>query len=622
MTAPRPSSPFWALLAVTAILVAACAGPATPGAPTIPGAPTASAPGAGAGTDSVVVGPLTLEPPIIDPATDLGQLLVVAEGEDRAAGRTQAGFAREVGSGWAALSASVDAATDAAVQAVADELAIEIPTSHTARQFASVNMPRGSDSLASASAASALAIVTASLTTGKALGQGGTKEVSNTQTNTTTGGDDSATVVVKMTGTITSTGSRVVGVFTFELTGNVVNHASGATAQMHGTATARVEIDGCPDSSGSSKGKLSLSSSESVSGQHDGGEGTASWRRDLTADFDIKVNDAASISGMTVDAQASESVVETEREPGDDEPETDGHELAGTMHAEYTSGPGFAGMTHDRSRADGDVTHQENATKAHLAGLVKSAFYAIGVATFGLGTDAESFWRDGKCIEVVVDPKGGDVEANSTTSVVATLKQRFDGSELDKPVTATLIGVTALDPAGEPQPAPATFTYTAGPDVGNKGEVKFESISNRGIGRTTVTFTVKPGAWTTNADTPLGEIRGLKCSGVGGEWTVEGVEHLGILTITTLWSITIDGETLSGTYRHHKLQLAPGSETTSDAQGSAHIVINADGSVIMTLDPAPITLTTTAAGIGSATAIVPGDGRMFLWATAPSDACP
>ena len=43
--------------------------------------------------------------------------------------------------------------------------------------------------------------------------------------------------------------------------------------------------------------------------------------------------------------------------------------------------------------------------------------------------------------------------------------------------------------------SPAKFRFTAGSDAGDAGGVAFESVSNRGIGQTSVTFTVG-GGWT------------------------------------------------------------------------------------------------------------------------------
>ncbi len=94
-----------------------------------------------------------------------------------------------------------------------------------------------------------------------------------------------------------------------------------------------------------------------------------------------------------------------------------------------------------------------------------------------------------------VDPEGGDVEPDEVKDVTAKLKHKIEGNELDKPVEANLTGVKTIEPAGEKQPAPATVTFTAGPNDGDVGKIAFKSVSNRGIAEKTVTFTVHPPGW-------------------------------------------------------------------------------------------------------------------------------
>jgi hypothetical protein len=110
--------------------------------------------------------------------------------------------------------------------------------------------------------------------------------------------------------------------------------------------------------------------------------------------------------------------------------------------------------------------------------------------------EAEKLWRSGKCVELTVDPDGGDVDPDEIKDVTATLKHKIEGNELDKPVEAVLTGVKTIEPAGEKQPAPATVTFTAGSEDGDIGKIAFKSVSNRGIAEKAVTFTVRPASWT------------------------------------------------------------------------------------------------------------------------------
>jgi hypothetical protein len=115
-----------------------------------------------------------------------------------------------------ALSSSVDDAIDAAVRSIATDLGVEVPMASRDGRVASIGAPMPVDPPAHASAASAMAIITAAITAGQALGQGGSRDASSRESKTTTDGDDVATVTVSMKGTVTSDGSRVVAEFTFD----------------------------------------------------------------------------------------------------------------------------------------------------------------------------------------------------------------------------------------------------------------------------------------------------------------------------------------------------------------------------------------------------------------------
>lgn len=151
--------------------------------------------------------------------------------------------------------------------------------------------------------------------------------------------------------------------------------------------------------------------------------------------------------------------------------------------------------------------------------------------------EAEKLWRSGKCLELIVDPEGGDVEPDSITEVTAKLKHKIEGNELDKPIEATLSGVKTLEPAGEKQPAPATVAYTAGPNDGDVGKIAFKSVSNRGIAEKTVTFTVRPATWNVTF--------------TGTDTEVFGPVSNTFAAVLTDLKITANGEVLSGTGNLH-----------------------------------------------------------------------
>ena len=112
--------------------------------------------------------------------------------------------------------------------------------------------------------------------------------------------------------------------------------------------------------------------------------------------------------------------------------------------------------------------------------------------------------------------------------------------------------------------------------------------------------------WTTNADTPLGEIRGTKCGDLGGDWTVKGEERFGGGTVTTLWNATIDATTLAGNLPPREDPEARPVLTTANQKGSARVVLGQDGNVTMTVDAAQIKLRTTNSFGGKGSATTPG----------------
>jgi hypothetical protein len=473
-----------AILAVAVSVVTACGGAAAPdGSASSSTLPAGSAP---AGSGPPAAGTVPFTPPVVDLDDDLARSFARLEDEDQARLRTQAGMPAGAGPGWNAMVEAADAALDGALRSIAEDFEVDPQIGSRDGRLASAAGPPPADGTLPTASAAAMALIMGALTTGRALGSGGTTEASSTSTETRTSGDEVATMTAKMTGRVVSTGSRVEADFTFELSGTVVNNVTGATAQLQGNATAHFEIDGCPDANGSSKGSMSLVSSESVSASGPDAPPPASWTRDLSGAFDIAVDDDAAISGVSLDASASESVTGG---GGDD------HELGVRSHWEASAGQGFEGFTPDVDGATGEVTHDRDSTDADLRSLFRSAAQAISAAAVLLGYDAEKFWRGGKCLELLVDPAGGDVDADSKTDVVAKVRHRFEGDELDKPVEATLDGVQGIDPANEEQPAPATITYMAGSEDGDVGNIAFKTVSKRGIAEKTVTFTVKPAAW-------------------------------------------------------------------------------------------------------------------------------
>ncbi len=445
---------------------------------------------------------------------------------------------------------------------------------------------------------------------------------------------ESATVVAPVetieidgnTGTITTTttlksavsGSQLSVDITMKAKGQVVDRATGALLYgIDSIVSGHIDVDFCPDVSGRSAANVKLTSSEIYAQGGASGSSSKGVSSEFAGTVTITVGDDANILRVEGTQQGSEDAKGGVSPPGggDAELTASTRTMTDTI-ANDGDGNRLAGVP--RSITLGG----EGSTPAEQARMIGNTVVFVETMVMAAAKEAEKLWRGGKCVELIVDPDSGDVRANEVTSVSATLKHKIDKSELNKPVEATFSGKQSLDPPSGKQPAPATVSHTAGPEQGDTGTIAFRSVSNRGIAERTVTYTVGAAGWTTNADTPLGQIRGLKCDGVDGKWIVKGVEQFGGGTISTLWTITIDEATLAGRYTHLKVQKIPPSRVTSDQAGTAHVMKNADGSVTMTTDAAKITLSTTDAFGNAFTVTIDGAGRRFLWEAAAPGQCP
>ena len=87
-------------------------------------------------------------------------------------------------------------------------------------------------------------------------------------------------------------------------------------------------------------------------------------------------------------------------------------------------------------------------------------------------------------------PRHGQSGPNEQVDLSVTAAGKFNTAEISQPINATFSGAKSLDPTDEPVPYPPTFTFIAGPNKDDKGTINLEQVSNRGIGKKTVEFTV------------------------------------------------------------------------------------------------------------------------------------
>lgn len=250
--------------------------------------------------------------------------------------------------------------------------------------------------------------------------------------------------------------------------------------------------------------------------------------------------------------------------------------------------------------------------------------------------EAQRLWRNGRCVMVTAPDYGAEtplevrqqqsvqhteeVDTSSTTTFEADVKHRFGGT-VTAPIKADLSGGKETLTPGSISPPPGDLTYEAPGEEDQTATVVLVSTSKQGIGRLVLEFHTKTSGWTFNDDTPLGTVRGLKCDGVGGEWTIQGDGMLGPMTVTSTRSIVIDATTLSGTSNFTEVAVSAVSVATTTVTAAARVVINPDGSVTMNIDAAPTTLTTTNSFGGAGTVIIPGMALTLPWQPVEADEC-
>jgi hypothetical protein len=301
-------------------------------------------------------------------------------------------------------------------------------------------------------------------------------------------GGNTGTITTTMTLKATVSGSQLSVDITVKTKGQVVDKATGAVLySIDSIASGHIDVDFCPDASGHSNAHINLKSSEIYS---TGGGGAKGQSKEFSADVGITVGDDANISRVEGTNQGSdESRGGVPAAGGSDADMPASTRQASDNIANDGQGHRLADVPRDiKIGGEGSTAEDQIKLWGSMSLFTESMVTAAA-------QEAEKLWKSGKCVELIVDPEGGDVEPDEVTTVTATLKHKIDGNELDKPVKATFSGVKSLDPDGEEQPAPATVTHTAGPDEGDWGRIAFKSVSNRGIAEKTVTFTVRPATW-------------------------------------------------------------------------------------------------------------------------------
>jgi hypothetical protein len=242
------------------------------------------------------------------------------------------------------------------------------------------------------------------------------------------------------------------------------------------TGGTTLQVDTCPDEAGTISISANASGTYDVVGEELGYHATLDTR-DLAT---VTVSDQAEISGR-------QHALSVRGSATGDRPAFMGGEGAGDSQLDASltwQGPLSAAAPEVR------VTTAEGVDARDL----RSAFTggAFTAALVDAAIDAASrVWKDGRCLELVVEPPGKEVDPGSETEITVTIEHKAFEDEIERDVRATALeGTEKVEPLDEPIRAPKTFTYTATSESQGQGTITFRTVSNRGIAERAETYTV------------------------------------------------------------------------------------------------------------------------------------
>jgi hypothetical protein len=229
------------------------------------------------------------------------------------------------------------------------------------------------------------------------------------------------------------------------------------------TASGKLKGNICPDE----QGRVPLNLSLEISGSTDQGGFTMAF----TVQAVGQVDDEANLATVEEEIQAEMAVRRVNTWPFGGE---------STDRTQLSFGLVSTGLLGDKGASCAMTGHNcSNAFDAEAATLVSALAMMAMYLTYD---QARSEWQSGCCVEVVVPETQVIVGAGAETSFTANVRHRFDNTDLQAPVVATLdSGGGSVTPADTKVPAPATFVYAA-PDESGEAQVKLVSRSRRGIG--------------------------------------------------------------------------------------------------------------------------------------------
>jgi hypothetical protein len=255
------------------------------------------------------------------------------------------------------------------------------------------------------------------------------------------------------------------------------------TAAARGTLTAtargRIEANGCPDADGIALGRISLTWQEELSQTGAVSAGALAY---IEAPVRFVNGDDAHLVETQIDLTFARGA-HGPGTPGSDPGAPFDWRATGSMGVVIPAGSGAATTSNVRLERNGasDVQAGEAASTA----VTHAALMALEI-----GAEAERFWRSGKCIELKSSQESREVQPGEQVAISVDATHRFDGGHVAGGIAATFSGSRSIEPVNTPVDAPAEFQFVAGDLRGDKATIDFTQTSRRGIGTTSLEFTV------------------------------------------------------------------------------------------------------------------------------------
>lgn len=310
-------------------------------------------------------------------------------------------------------------------------------------------------------------------------------------------------VDVNMTVTVATGGGRVRVEIAMSATDRIFDAATGSFVALYtSTSTGSFDVDACPDRQGVAHGTYSFATKHELNDVAAGAATRSAAARSVEAPFTLINGDDAHLQRIEAELDLKADA----RGPGSQSggASTGAFDWAASQLVRVVMPAG--GATTVSGPAAATVTGS-GGERSRGAMLLTSSIAQLFIGQ--VGKEAERFWRSGKCIDLVPSRDTGSVDEGEQIELTVEAKEAFAGGSIEQPIVATFGGKTSLDPSGQPVDAPATFTFVAGDEQGDRGTIDLRQTSNRGIGTRQVVYTVA-------SDALEAEVRASASSNAGG----------------------------------------------------------------------------------------------------------